>query len=107
MGNSRWQRCGSSAVISWEHCHIPSLLQSLGCNNNDVCRRCWADNDFSTVVRLRWMNTPNGWAPVVSSSVEGWYDCDSTCQAQNAGCQDKAVSLASSAQASFSCYVEK
>lgn len=104
--SSRWQRCGRSAIISWEHCHIPSLLQSLGCQNNEVCRRCWADEDFSSVVRLRWISSPDGWAPVVVTGDEGFNGCDAACQARNKGCQDKAIAASSSSQSLFSCYVE-
>ena len=33
--------CGT-VLIAWEHCRIPRLMASLGCDD-ERCQRCWAD----------------------------------------------------------------
>ena len=42
--------CGT-VLIAWEHCRIPRLMASLGCDD-ERCQRCWADSSFDQVVRL-------------------------------------------------------
>lgn len=51
--------CSTASLISWEHCHIPLLLQRLGCNNasesDDIpCRYCWPDEDYDSIVQLQY-----------------------------------------------------
>eukprot|EP00405_Crypthecodinium_cohnii_P034836 CAMPEP_0206525746 /NCGR_PEP_ID=MMETSP0325_2-20121206/246_1 /ASSEMBLY_ACC=CAM_ASM_000347 /TAXON_ID=2866 /ORGANISM="Crypthecodinium cohnii, Strain Seligo" /LENGTH=143 /DNA_ID=CAMNT_0054020643 /DNA_START=34 /DNA_END=462 /DNA_ORIENTATION=- len=45
--------CGQSIVVSWDHCGIPAIAQALGCTA-DVCRTCWDDDDFDSVLWLKF-----------------------------------------------------
>ena len=48
---ARTGTCGSTVLIAWEHCRIPSLLMAMGCERDD-CVRCWPDGMYDTVVSL-------------------------------------------------------
>lgn len=40
-------------LVSWDHCRAPALLRALGCED-ERCSRCWSDNNFETVIRLKF-----------------------------------------------------
>ena len=65
---SRQHPPGSVILLSWDHCQVPWLLQELGCASH-LCRRCWSDVDFDSVLVL---SLREGAAPTVKSLREGF-----------------------------------
>eukprot|EP00397_Hematodinium_sp_SG-2012_P054438 GEMP01065640.1.p1 GENE.GEMP01065640.1~~GEMP01065640.1.p1 ORF type:complete len:201 (+),score=35.13 GEMP01065640.1:247-849(+) len=46
-------RMGTNAIVCWEHCRLPRLLQALGCTLPQ-CMKCWPDSDYSTFIRFEF-----------------------------------------------------
>lgn len=46
-----------TVLISWQHCSIPALAQTLGCTWGR-CMTCWDDADFDSVLWLRFLQGP-------------------------------------------------
>eukprot|EP00441_Pelagodinium_beii_P034822 CAMPEP_0197643852 /NCGR_PEP_ID=MMETSP1338-20131121/17023_1 /TAXON_ID=43686 ORGANISM="Pelagodinium beii, Strain RCC1491" /NCGR_SAMPLE_ID=MMETSP1338 /ASSEMBLY_ACC=CAM_ASM_000754 /LENGTH=269 /DNA_ID=CAMNT_0043217143 /DNA_START=1 /DNA_END=807 /DNA_ORIENTATION=- len=46
----------ATMLVSWDHCCIPALAQALGCQEQ-ICKTCWDDGDFDTMLQLRYVKS--------------------------------------------------
>lgn len=105
--------CGTLALISWEHCHIPRLLQGLGCYNASVsgqipCRCCWPDNNYDSIIQLQYKVGPDdSYALHAISKTEGFpHICpdDNVVPSQDQyECAEVARAKGKTLQAAFGC----
>lgn len=51
-----------TVLVSWNHCEIPALSQSLGCHRGR-CVTCWDDGDFETILWLRFATSKGPTGP--------------------------------------------
>jgi len=61
-----------TALVSWNHCFLPSLAQALGCQD-EFCTSCWDDNNYDSVVTLNYKrNTSGEWNMNFALAREGF-----------------------------------
>ena len=51
---SRGQYCGESLLVCWKHEWIIMLLNELGCADEEGCPSYWDENEFDTIVSMRY-----------------------------------------------------
>ena len=52
---SRGAYCGASLLVCWKHEWIIALLNELGCAGAEGCPSYWDENEFDTVVSVRYV----------------------------------------------------